>query len=114
MTSLIGTSFSQGILEVRVMDEKDTPIEYANVRLLDKSDSSVVIGGYTLSNGRVTIESIPYGDFIGEITFFGYQNFYIDNISFSKSDKKIDLNEIQMLKLKNQNFEEVVIEGKTP
>jgi outer membrane receptor protein involved in Fe transport len=113
MFSII-TVVGQGMLEVRVVDEKNNPIEYANVRVLDKSDSSVIVGGYTMSEGQVTIESIPYGDFLGEITFFGYQNYYIKNLSFSKSDKKVRLEDIQMSKLKNQNFEEVVVEGKTP
>lgn len=108
------TTIAQGTLKVYVVDEASKPIEYANVRVLNTSDSSVVVGGYTLSNGEVTIEEIPYGDYIGEITFFGYKNYYLKNISFSKSDKKLVFENIQLSKLKNQNFEEVVIEGKTP
>jgi outer membrane receptor protein involved in Fe transport len=110
----VNTAIAQGTLKVHVVDEKNNPVEYANVRVLNISDSSVVVGGYTMSDGEVVIEDLPYGNFIGEITFFGYQNYYLKNLSFSKSDKKTVLEDFQLSKLKNQDFEEVVIEGKTP
>ncbi|MEX2485701.1 MAG: TonB-dependent receptor [Brumimicrobium sp.] len=107
-------SFGQGKILVKIIDENEKPVEYANLRIFTKSDSSVVVGGYSQSNGEILIEDVPFGDFYGIITFFGYKNSFIEDLSINKSSKSKNLGTIQLQALKNQDFDEVVVEGKTP
>ncbi|MDX1652060.1 MAG: TonB-dependent receptor [Brumimicrobium sp.] len=106
--------FAQGELLLTINDETGKPIEYAGLRLFSKADSSVVDGAYSTPEGQIILQNIPYGDYYGVITFFGYNDEIIENIVLSKSQKKVDLGSVQLTKLKGQEFEEVVIEGETP
>jgi outer membrane receptor protein involved in Fe transport len=102
---------AQGSLKLTLVDQSENPIEYANVRLFSPTDSTVATGGYSNVEGSVFIEDIPYGSYYIKITFFGFQDAFIDQVLFSKNSRKKQLGEIQLQKIQSQDFEEVVIEG---
>lgn len=107
------STLAQGQLSLKVVDDNQDPIEYANFRLFTPVDSSVVTGEYTGVNGRIILNDLPNGDYYGIITFFGFENKLIKNISISASQRKVNLGSVMMTKVKSQEFEEVVIKGET-
>jgi len=106
------TALAQGQISLRVMDEEKNPIEYANFRLFSPEDSSVVMGEYSAINGKITMKSVPNGNYYGILSFFGFDNFVLNDINV-KSDK-VNLGNITLRPVKSQKFEEVVIKGETP
>src|SRR5690554_250573 len=106
-------AFSQGQIDLRVLDEENNPIEYANFRLFSQADSAVVAGGYSAENGNITLENIPYGTYYAILTFFGFEEHLIQDIQLDKNTKKLNLGKAKMRALKSQDIEEVVIKGET-
>lgn len=109
---LTAVSVAQGSLKLKVVNETGEPIEYANVRVFNPGDSSVVTGGYSDIEGRVEIREIPYGTYYLKVTFFGFQDLFINSISFDKGKRKVQLGTVQLQKVQSQEFDEVVVEGK--
>src|SRR5690554_3528261 len=107
------STLAQGQLSLKVVDDNQDPIEYANFRLFTPVDSSVVTGEYTGDNGRIILNDLPNGDYYGIITFFGFEDKLIKDISISASQRKVNLGSVMMTKVKSQEFEEVVIKGET-
>src|SRR5690554_2129637 len=107
------STLAQGQLSLKVVDDNQDPIEYANFRLFTPVDSSVVTGEYTGVNGRIILNDLPNDDYYGIITFFGFEDKLIKNISISASQRKVNLGSVMMTKVKSQEFEEVVIKGET-
>tara|TARA_B100000508_G_scaffold141026_1_gene145266 strand:+ start:38233 stop:40578 length:2346 start_codon:yes stop_codon:yes gene_type:complete len=94
-----------------IVDEDSAPVEYANVRVFSPKDSSVVKGGYSDVNGDVEIDEIPFGSYYVKITFFGFQDGIIDQLTISKNRKKVQLGTVEIQKIQSQEFDEVVVEG---
>lgn len=106
-------AFSQGQIRMKIINEDNQAVEYANFRLFSPQDSSVVSGAYSLSSGQVTLKNIPFGEFYGIVTFFGYEDFYVNEIRLTQNNKKIDLGTLRLISEASQDFEEVVIKGET-
>ncbi len=71
-------------------------LDYATVALFNKADSSMITGGLTENGGRFNLSKIPDGQFYIEVDFVGYSKKYIDHISLSTSNNKLDLGEIEI------------------
>jgi outer membrane receptor protein involved in Fe transport len=111
---LIGfTTFSQGQISLRVMDENNDPIEYANFRLFSPKDSSVVSGEYSAASGKIAMSDVPQGNYYAILSFFGFEDLTLKGINITKPNQKENLGTITMISLKSQEFEEVVIKGET-
>lgn len=52
--------------------ENNVPIEFATVVVILESDSSMVSGGITGSDGKFSIESLPMGRMLAKVSFVGY------------------------------------------
>ncbi|PRY89148.1 outer membrane beta-barrel family protein [Mongoliibacter ruber] len=85
----------------------ENPMEFANVALLDPSDSSLVTGGMTELDGSFDFPA-ESGDYILRVGFIGYENLY----------KNISIGNRSVLNVGNlrirpdaQNLEEVTVEG---
>jgi outer membrane receptor protein involved in Fe transport len=107
------SSLAQGQLSLRIVQEGEKAIEYANFRLFSPKDSSVVAGEYSNENGNIMMSNVSYGTYYGIITFFGFEDKIIDDIAISNDQRKLDLGNIPLTKLKSQEFEEVVVKGET-
>jgi len=107
------SSLAQGQISLKVVDENEDVIEYANFRLFSPKDSSVVMGEYAGQNGRIALTDVPNGDYYGIVTFFGFENKILNGISISSSQRKVNLGNVMLTKVKSQEFEEVVIKGET-
>lgn len=112
--SSFSISWGQGSFNIIVENEQEKPLEYVNVRLFDLKDSSVVAGGYTDDKGRLRITDIPFGTFAAKMTFFGFQDRWLKGLNFSKKNRKINRGTITLKRKSGKDFDEVVVEGKTP
>ncbi len=85
-------------------------IEYANIVLLSKSDSSVINGTVTNTDGNFIINKIRPGNYFVDVRFIGFNNKRFD-ISINRDNLNINLGEIY-LQPETINLENVVVEGK--
>jgi len=86
-----------------------SPIEYANILLLDVIDTSMVNGTITNPDGSFLIEKIRPGKYYVEIKFMGFNNWRTE-IEISMNSRDYDLGEIK-LKPVAVNLGDVVVEG---
>jgi hypothetical protein len=54
------------------------PIEFANVEILNSSDSSLLEGTYSSGLGTFLIEKVPYDKLLLKISFLGYQTKFME------------------------------------
>ncbi len=88
--------------------ENKTPLEYATVSLLQPSDSSLVSGGLTDTQGKFAIE-IPTGKYLARIQYVSYETKIINDLSVGENIK--DLGRISLV-ASTATLSEVVVEGK--
>lgn len=68
-----GSNAKIGQITGTVIDSQTKePISYATVSILNNEDKKVVTGGLTQENGKFSIEQIPSGVYLVEISFIGY------------------------------------------
>jgi outer membrane receptor protein involved in Fe transport len=64
-----------GTVSGKVTDGKDqTVLEYATVALKKATDSSLVTGSITNSEGAFILNGVPFGEYLLEVDFIGYQS----------------------------------------
>ncbi|MCX6304437.1 MAG: TonB-dependent receptor [Bacteroidetes bacterium] len=90
------TLFSQtrnpGIVSGRVVDaQNQKPVEYANMVLLDSLTGKMVAGVVSDSNGFFRIANVPFGSYVMEYTFIGYEKQRSKPIAISRKHPKADL-----------------------
>jgi outer membrane receptor protein involved in Fe transport len=93
-----------------VMDADDnTPVEFANVALLDPATGKPVDGSVCDDKGAFSINKVAEGTYNVAVSFIGYETQTINNI---KIDKKSDVN-LGIIKLSTgaKVLNEVVVEG---
>lgn len=87
----------------------ESSLEFANIALLNRSDSTLVTGGMTDLNGEFDFSSDP-GDYIFRVGFIGYLE-YFENISLG-TKKNVNFGTVT-LEPDAQNLDEIVVEGVT-
>jgi outer membrane receptor protein involved in Fe transport len=87
----------------------ENPIEYANILLFGASDSSMVNGTITNSDGSFLIEKIRPGKYYLEIKFMGFNNWETE-IEISRNSREHDLGEIKLEPVA-VNLGDVLVEG---
>ncbi|MRI02490.1 outer membrane beta-barrel protein [Kriegella sp. EG-1] len=115
MFTVLFISFSQfssaqiGVLSGKVNDENEEVMSFAHVLLLRQQDSVLVKGVTTNTAGRFSIESIPFGNYVLNISLLGYEPFF-RNISIMDSEE-FSLGTIQ-LTVSRQQLQGVQVVGK--
>jgi len=80
-----------------VIDEiSNNTVEYANVVLYSKQDSSLVTGGITNAKGYFNIENIPFGQYYIDIDFIGYNKNRVESIQINNQHLNINLGKIKI------------------
>ncbi len=92
-----------------IESSENVPMEFANVVLFNKSDSSQVTGTVTNSSGRFSLTGISPGNYYATFSYIGFKSKTIDNLSFSGGEK-IAVGEI-FLDPKTYDVDGVVVEG---
>ncbi|MTI33169.1 TonB-dependent receptor domain-containing protein [Xanthovirga aplysinae] len=104
--SLLSTTNAQHIISGKVVDKDSNALEWTNVSLLQASDSSLVTGTISDSEGKFQLNAAS-GNYIMKVSFIGYTTFQKpftikQNISLQK--------EI-ILEEDKKNLETVVVKG---
>src|SRR6187431_240262 len=101
-------SAQNGSIKGMVLDSQNSePIEYASVAIINSIDNSVVTGALTNKSGVFSLQKIKPGDYKLKVYFIGYEEYYSEKITVSKS-KTIQLETVK-LKLSSQALNEVAI-----
>ena len=85
-----------------------SPIEYSNIVLYTKEDSSFFSGTVTNTKGEFILEKIRPGNYYIELRFMGYQTERISDLTIGRNSRIIDLGEIE-LKLMTINIDDVEV-----
>lgn len=98
---------ARAIIKGKVIDaETNQSMEYANVSIYSKKDSSLVSGGITDERGEFRVSQIDFGTYYVEANFIGFNKTRINDIRISASNREIDLGTIK-LEPSSQELEEV-------
>ena len=100
--SFISSSYAQTISGI-VTDESLQPIQYANITLLEKKDSSFIAGCVTDADGKFSVAT-EKADCILKVSYIGFASQYLvpsTNMNIIMSNKQTTL-------------DEVVVKGKRP
>lgn len=89
-----------GKISGKVTDKESVSLE-ADVRLMKQNDSVIVSGAKCDVSGAFTIDNIPYGTYKIEISFIGYRNLTVNNITLSASSSA---RQFDTLKLNKTEF----------
>lgn len=95
-----------------VKDQKNKPLSYVTVLLLNSKDSSLVKGDYTNDKGEYKFEPVESGSYIISSSTVGFQKYY--SAPFTIDDKNTDHKEEIILSSSNKALNEVKIVGKKP
>ncbi|MEM6698787.1 MAG: TonB-dependent receptor, partial [Bacteroidota bacterium] len=68
-----------------ILDEASNPVAYANILLLQSSDSLLAKGTLTDENGNFSIDGIEKGQYILNVSFIGYQDWSSEIFDFEGS-----------------------------
>ncbi|HSW66952.1 MAG TPA: carboxypeptidase regulatory-like domain-containing protein, partial [Bacteroidales bacterium] len=84
-----------GVLHGKVIDSLSSlPLEYSNIILFRKADSSMVNGTITGKDGTFRIEKIPVGRYYAIIRFIGFEDYLIPELMFTFRNPEIALGSI--------------------
>lgn len=62
------------------------PMEYANIAIYNKQDSSLVTGGITNEQGKFNIEGMTYGEYYLVANFIGFEKTQVRDINLDKTN----------------------------
>ncbi len=86
-----------GVISGRIIDEYSSkPLEYANILVYRRADSSYINGTATDEKGNFILRNIPPGRFYLDVKFMGYIDKHLSNISVSRVQQHVDLGEISL------------------
>ncbi len=87
----------------KVIDsETNTPMEYANVIIFSKSDSKMITGSISNSNGSFVLQNIPFGTYYIEASFIGFGKTVIDNVKITANSANFSVGNINLAASKQQ------------
>jgi hypothetical protein len=91
------TSFGQGMITGRVVDETDKAgIEFSTVTLFNATDSSLVSGTVTDSTGMFALENVAGGTYYVKLSFIGYKAIFTETMTIDPQNPVIDLGEVAL------------------
>jgi len=97
-----------------IIDEgSNQAVPYASVAIYQAKDSTLLTGVLSDSNGKFTIEKLPYGKFYVVVTFVGYKPHKVDNILLTPNQKTAALGTIKV-SISTTAINEVTVVGTKP
>ncbi|MGE5393709.1 MAG: TonB-dependent receptor domain-containing protein [Candidatus Saccharibacteria bacterium] len=86
-----------GVIKGKIVDaESKAPMEYANVAIYSKRDSSLVSGGIADTQGTFQITDLPFGAYYVEAQFIGFQKTRIKDIKIIPNAQTVDLGTLEL------------------
>jgi outer membrane receptor protein involved in Fe transport len=72
------------------------PMEYANIAIYNKRDSSLVTGGITNSNGQFEIGGLSFGVYYAEANFIGYEKVSLPEFRIIPTNQTVDIGKLTL------------------
>lgn len=86
-----------GIITGRVLDATTSkPMEYVNVALFRVTDSLLITGTISTTDGQFKLEKIAFGDYYLRLSFLGFEDLYTGKINVSSKTMHNDIGEIKL------------------
>jgi outer membrane receptor protein involved in Fe transport len=104
---------SKGMIEGRVLVRGDGPLEYANVALYRRGDSSLVTGTVTDVDGAFQLKNVPLGKYYMEFNFIGFRKTTMDDVRLTPSGRKKDVGTVYLQEA-TQEIEGVEVTAERP
>jgi outer membrane receptor protein involved in Fe transport len=80
-----------------VLDETSgSQMEFANIAIYNKTDSSLVSGGITNEKGYFEIAGIDYGEYFLEANFIGFGKASVEDIAITSEEPVLDVGRIEL------------------
>lgn len=105
--------FSQSKIVGSVLDEGHQPVPFANVLLLNSSDSMLVIGDVTNGNGEFTLSGISRGNYILQLSMIGFSDKFMPAFEMTGKGNAKELGTLVLSENVSQLSEVQVIAKKT-
>src|SRR5690554_1946958 len=105
------TEISRGITGVLISDVTEDPVPQANIRILQRADSSFVTGKASDLDGKFSIP-VRNGSYIVQISFIGYNDIF-ENVDVTSGNPVVKLGNITMTS-DNILLSETVVTAKAP
>jgi hypothetical protein len=112
--SLSVFSQTSGTISATVKDSGNEILLGATVRLLKATDSTMIKGEITDSNGKFQFTGLEYATYLLDITALGEKKFISGAITLSEGHSIIALPVISMLPAESRELKEVVVKAKKP
>ncbi|MBU0764512.1 MAG: TonB-dependent receptor [Bacteroidetes bacterium] len=74
----------------------NSPVQYANIVLFRMKDTSMVTGTIADENGNFSLNNLPYGRYIVEVNFIGYEKKIIPGVMINPKNKDVSLGELEL------------------
>lgn len=88
---------NSALLHVQVVDvDSKQAIEFASIALLHPKDSSLILGGLSDVEGKVVIQKIPFGRYLLQVNFMGYDAKHLGPLEFSPKKRVHTLPTIEL------------------
>lgn len=82
----------KGVIKGQVKEKgNNVPVEYANVILYTKADSSLVTGTITDAEGKFILEKVPEGNYYVVFDFIGYKKEVKSDVKINASREKVEM-----------------------
>lgn len=103
----------QGKVTIKITDDKNAPLAFANVLVRQAKDSSLVKGELSDEQGNCSIDNIPAGRYFVQVTLMGYTPGNTAPFSIDASHKTIALNALRLLQ-QAKNLQAVNVTAQKP
>ncbi|MFP4621835.1 MAG: TonB-dependent receptor domain-containing protein [Bacteroidales bacterium] len=107
------TEGKAGSIQGEVFVEDDGPLEYANITLYKKGDSSLVTGTVTDADGNFELDKVPFGRFYLEVDFIGFRKKIIPDIAINPKNSNEKLGTLYLQET-TQDIEDVEVTANRP
>lgn len=95
----------------KIVDKKSSqPLEYVSVAVYRTSDSTLVSGTISDTQGNFQLEKIDTGNYFLKLSFIGYEDGFSQNVEISRNSKLKDLGTIAISEVSTE-INEVVVTG---
>jgi outer membrane receptor protein involved in Fe transport len=87
----------------KVIDsETNSPMEYANIIIYNKTDSKMVTGSISNATGTFVIADLPFGTYYVEASFIGFEKTVINDIKIAPNSATVNIGNINLSVSKQQ------------
>ncbi len=111
--TLFAQTKPQGKITIKITDDKNAPLAFANVLVRQAKDTSLVKGELSDEQGNATIDNIPAGHYFIQVTLLGYTPGKSAPFTIDASHKTIALNAVQ-LSQQAKNLQAVQVTAQKP